>query len=130
MLSIAQKLGQLSSLYAQQAKLETQKNELIAQILPPELRARLDEIEEEFSQKADAAFKAIDALETEIKSETLAFGNTVKASGFLAVWNRGRVSWDSKGLAVYAEVHPEVLEFRKEGEPSVIIRRVQEKELG
>lgn len=128
MLSIAQKLDQLSYLYSQRNALEEEKRKLIEQLLSPELKARLDDIEAEFSQKAEAATTNIYSLEAEIKSETLAFGDTVKTSGFIAIWNQGRVSWDNKGLTSYAESHPEVLGFRKEGEPSVTIRRVQAKE--
>jgi hypothetical protein len=33
-----------------------------------------------------------------------------------------RVTWDNKSMAVYASLHPEVLAYRKVGEPSVQIR--------
>lgn len=128
MLEIAQKLERLSDLYAARESLESEKRELIAEVLTPDQVARLDEIEEEFSQKEEAASAAIGQLEEEIKDNTLSYGNTVKASSFLAVWSKGRVTWDNKGLSAYAQVHPEVLDYRKEGKPSVSIRRVQAKD--
>jgi hypothetical protein len=94
------------------------------------VKARLAEIEVEFSQKHEAANANIEALETSIKSETLALGESVRGSAFQAVWNKGRVSWDSKGLSTYADSHPEILAFRKEGEPSVTIRRASAKDAG
>jgi hypothetical protein len=128
MLAIAQKLEKLSALYQARESLHSEKRRVIADVLTPEVLTRLDEIEAEFAQKELGATTAIDALESEIKADTLAHGETVKASGFLAVWTKGRVSWDSKGLAGYAQVHPEVLEYRKEGEPSVTVRRAQAKD--
>jgi hypothetical protein len=46
----------------------------------------------------------------------------VKLEGIHAIYYRGRVMWDSRGLSSYAETHPEVLEFRRIGNPSVSIR--------
>jgi hypothetical protein len=128
MLAIAQNLEKLSELYDQRDALEAQKRDMIAQVLTPEVLARLDEIEAEFAQKEEGAATAIDALETQIKADTLAHGETVKGSAFVAVWSKGRVSWDGKGLGAYAQAHPDILEYRKEGEPSVSIRRAQAKE--
>jgi len=128
MLSIAEKLERLSGLYAEREALEAQKQALIDQVLPAELRSRLNDIEAEFAQKAQAAASNIEALEASVKSETLAHGESVRAAGIQAVWNKGRQAWDSKGLAGYAEAHPDVLQFRKEGEPSVTIRRAAGKD--
>jgi len=128
MLPIAQKLDQLSSLYSQIEALQAEKQKLIEEVIPPELRARLSDIEDEFAQREEAANESITALEARIKADTLSFGETVKASGFIAVWNKGRVSWDNKGLTGYAQSHAEILQFRKEGDPSATIRRVQAKD--
>ncbi len=129
MLEIAQKLERLDDLYTARESLHAEKSELLADVFSPEQLLRLDEIEAEYSQKEEAANSAIGELENEIKVDTLAFGETVKGSNFLAVWNKGRVTWDSNGLSSYAETHPEVLSYRKEGKPSVSIRRVQSKDL-
>jgi len=128
MLSIAEKLDRLGKLYAERDGLEAQKQSLIDQVISPEIRARVNDIEAEFLQKAQAAAANIDGLEAEVKGETLALGESVRASGIQAVWNKGRQTWDSKGLASYGESHPEILQFRKEGEPSVTIRRAAAKD--
>jgi hypothetical protein len=125
MLAIAQKLDKLADLYSGREILAAEKRSVIAQALAPEALARFDEIEAEFTQKEDGASAAIERLEAEIKSDTLAYGATVKGSVFLAVWNKGREDWDGDGLRDYARAHPEVLDYCQYGEPSVSIRRVQ-----
>jgi hypothetical protein len=128
MLSIAEMLNRLVGLYADRDSLEAQKQALIDQVLPPEIKSRLNDIEAEFVQKAEAAAANIESLESEVKAATLAHGESVRAAGIQAVWNKGRQSWDSKGLTGYGEAHPEILQFRKEGDPSVTIRRASGKE--
>jgi hypothetical protein len=128
MLAIAEKLKRLSSLYTERDALAAQKQALIDQVLSPEIKKRLEEIDAEFAEKDEGAAANIEALEGEIKQDTLTLGETVKAAGFQAVWTKGRVTWDSKGLSAFSEGHPEILQYRKEGEPSVSIRRLQGKE--
>ncbi len=124
MQGIVEKLNRLEEFHAQREALSTQKQALIDGVLTPEVRARMAEIEAEFGQKAEALGANIESLETEIKAETLAHGETVKSGRFQAVWNKGRDTWDGKGLGAYAAAHPEVLAFRRQGEPSVTIRRL------
>lgn len=38
---------------------------------------------------------------------------------YRACYTQGRVSWDNDGMAKYAASHPDVLQFRKQGQPSV-----------
>jgi hypothetical protein len=128
MLAIAEKLKRLSALYTEREALAAQKRALIDQVLTPEIKTRLEEIDAEFAEKDEGAAANIEALEGEIKQDTLALGETVKAAGFQAVWTKGRVTWDSKGLSAFSENHPEILQFRKEGEASVSIRRSQGRE--
>lgn len=127
MLAIGEKLERLNDLHLQLEALDGEKQKLVDQILSPETKARLAEIEAEFAQKVEAASANIEALEAAIKADTLVLGETVRGAAFQAVWNKGRQTWDSKGLSTYAEANPEVLQFRKEGEPSVTLRRVSGK---
>ena len=57
-------------------------------------------------------------------------GETVKGDHLQAVWSKGRASWDDKALMGYTKAHPELLEFRKQGEPSVSIRSTSGKNTG
>jgi phage terminase small subunit len=128
MLAIGQKLDQLAEFHRQLDMLEKDKQKLIDQVLPPEIKARLEEIEAEFAHKAEAAQASIETLEGEIKSEVISHGESVRGAAFQAVWTKGRQSWDGKGLTTYSESHPDILQFRKEGEPSVAIRRAASKD--
>jgi hypothetical protein len=121
---IAQKLNRLSKLYEQKQKYSREKQEIINGLLAPEIKAKMDEVEDEFKQQEEILLKIIDSLETEIKADTAKFGATVKSSGFMAIWSKGRITWDTKGLTSFASSHPEVLEYRKEGKPIVSVRRL------
>ena len=76
--------------------------------------AGIDELEE-----------AIASMKKAIGAEVLAHGQPVKGSILQAVINKGRTSWDGKLLEGYAVAHPEILQARKEGEPTVTIRTVK-----
>jgi hypothetical protein len=82
----------------------------------------LDALAVEYEPRLEAVNERIAELENEIKGAVLQHGSTVRGSRIYAVFYRGRISWDTKGLDRYAESHPEVVEFRKQGEPSVTLR--------
>jgi hypothetical protein len=67
----------------------------------------------------------IEAVTNLVKSQVLSGGATVKGTHYMAVYAKGRVSWDNKALDGYAVAHPEILILRKEGEPSVSFRAVK-----
>lgn len=74
----------------------------------------------------DAEFKpAMDAARETVEQYVLASGKSVKAGGLHAIVMAGRTSWDTKALDGYAVAHPEVLKFRKTGNPSVTIRNAK-----
>lgn len=113
--------------------LDSMKQDLINAVLTPEIMAKVEEINAEFQSKYEAlendemfvSRKAeYDALADEVKKEVVAAGQTIKGSCLMAVYAKGRVSWDTKGLDGYVVAHPEVETFRKVGEPSVSIRKV------
>jgi hypothetical protein len=122
--AITQKLDRLSRLYEQKQKYSSDKQEIIDGLLTPEIKAKIDEVEAEFKQQEEIIAKSIDALESEIKADTSIFGATVKSSGYMAVWSKGRITWDTKGLTSFAGSHPEVMEYRREGKPIVSVRRL------
>lgn len=119
-----QKLDRLAEYYAERDALELRKAEVIAQAIPGEYLKALDDINAEFSGKAQAAADNIAALEAEIKGDVLQGGETVKGAFFMAVWNKGRVSWDGKKLEGMMAIIPGLRDARKEGEPTVSLRKV------
>lgn len=118
-------IEKLNALYEKKAALEVvrlEKEKLIDGVLTPEIRKQIADIEAEFSDKTMAVTADIQALEGEIKQEVVSGGETVKGDYLMAVFAKGRVSWDTKALDGYVAAHPEVAQFRKVGEPSVSIR--------
>ena len=89
------------------------------------VQAELDALDAEYKPLTDAAAERVAALEAEIKQDVLQHGQSVKGSRLHAVFYHGRVSWDTKLLDKYAGAHPEILEFRSEGEPGVQLRPVK-----
>lgn len=102
--------------------LEAEKERLVNQVLTPEIREKLDEIEAEFSGKFEIAERQKKAFAEMVKSAVVEHGQTVKGGVFSAVWSKPRVNWDTKMLEGFALTHPEIITARKTGEPSVSIR--------
>ena len=123
-IDITQKLDQLANYQAQRDVLELEKQALIDQILPPEIKARLEEIEAEFTGKRETVDANISELETEIRDEVLRQGTTVKSTFLRVVYHPGRVTWDTKSLDAYARARPEILDFRKQGQPYISIQKI------
>jgi hypothetical protein len=126
MAEIAQKLDQLAKLYSSIDKLKEEKKQIINNLLTPEIILQIEEVDAEFETKEKGISANIENLEEEIRADALQFGQSVKASGFLATWSKGRTTWDNKGLAEYSISHPEIIKFKKEGEPIISIRKVQD----
>ena len=118
-----QKLDQLAELQAQREYLALKKQELIDSVLTAEIRAKLAEIEIEFLPQFEAVDANIDTLTLDIKMDVTESGTTIKGANLQAVFSKGRISWDTKALDGYAAAHPEIAPFRKEGAPSVSIRK-------
>ena len=102
-------------------------DDLKAQILTPEIIKALDDINAEMETSLGTLKDGINSLTADIKDKVIKNGTTVKGTLLMAVWNKGRISWDTKGLDGYAVAHPEMSAFRSVGEPSVTIRSVVER---
>jgi hypothetical protein len=98
---------------------ETKRKEILKQIQP-----ELDALDAEYKPVLEAAEENIAALENEIKTDVLVYGESVSGGMHRACYVQGRVSWDNDGMARYAASHPDVLQFRKQGQPSVSLRVV------
>jgi hypothetical protein len=127
MSDIYTKLDQLAELNKLIEKLKSDKREIISKVLSPEILSKLDEIDLEFSEKEKGLNENIEKLEAEIRTDTQQLGKSISSSGYIAMWSKGRTTWDNKGLASYSEKHPEILEYRKESQPIVSIRKINEK---
>lgn len=123
--TIAAKLSELSELRVAadltRADYETRRDAILSVV-----RAELNTLDDEFAPLLEAVQDRISTLEADVKQDVLAHGESVKAGLVHAVYMRGRVSWDTRRLDNYAATHPEVLHFRKQGEPSIAIRAVKD----
>lgn len=117
-----EKLNQLAELKSAVDALNLKKQALIDSVLTDEIKQQLAEIDAEFAPEYQAVSEKSTALEQEIKTDVIQAGETVKGDQLMAVFNKGRVSWDTKGLDGVLAVMPELEKFRKEGAPSVSIR--------
>lgn|SRR5574343_200119 len=117
-------LNKLFEYQCQLDALELERQAARESILTPELKQKLNEIDLEFSGKSAGAQENITEITEQIKSFVIEQGKTIKSQKLMAVYAKGRVSWDTKGVEGFALAHPELLAYRKEGEPSVSIRKV------
>lgn len=100
------------------ARVET----LRQQAIPPEVRAALAEIDEEFAPAIAAAEAAYKAAEEEAKALVVEHGATIKGQILQVVYTKGRITWDAKALDGYAINRPELFAFRSESSPSASVR--------
>lgn len=118
-----EKLNALDELHAHLTLVNIDYEEKRKQILSA-VQDQLDDLELELAPMKIELSEKIGGLEFAIKADVLNGGITVKGNSFMCVWSKGRVSWDTKALDGYAAGHPEIAQFRKEGDPSVSIRKV------
>lgn len=96
---------------------ETKRTAILKQI-----QSELDALEAEYGPVMERVEENIAALENEIKTDVLLYGKSVSGGMYGAIYTQGRVSWDNDGMAKYSAVHPDVLQFRKQGQPVVSLR--------
>src|SRR5262245_11193063 len=103
----------------------------IAAIVPqrdPETAARVQAILTECDQ-CEAPRKAeIARQQAASTAAVLATGAMAPGTSLQAIITAPRVTWDNRGMATSAAVHPGVLASRKVGEPSVQMRTVSRKD--
>lgn len=83
------------------------------------VKAEFKALKTKFDADTEELQNGIKELETEIEAEVLKMGESIKAEGIDAIYNKGRESWDGKILKGYAVAHPEILAARKVGQPTV-----------
>lgn len=119
-----EKLDKLADMYAQEDVIRLEKQKIIDSILTDEIKEKITEIEDEFKLQTEGLQNNIAALESEIKKDVVAIAESVKGEHLQAVYNKGRVSWDDKGLEGLMITFPDIVKFRRAGNPSVSIRKI------
>ena len=123
--TVEQDLNSLANLEAKIDFLRIKERAEIDELIPVEVQAEIETLKEQYGIEVEAVQKAITLLKEQITTGVLLLGSTVKAEFKQAIWNKGRVSWDSKGLQGYEIAHPEIGAFKKVGSPNVSFRNVR-----
>ena len=108
MTTIEHKLDALADLQSQKDVISLQKQAVIDSVLTPEIRQKLADIDAEFAGKSEFVDAEIARLTDSVKTEVLLNGATVKGNFLMAVYTKGRETWDGKGLAGFMVAHPEI----------------------
>ena len=125
-MNIEGKLERYADLQERIEVLQKQMQELLDKVpVPQEIVDQWNSIKAEFQPMIDMASIELVPLLDEIKADVLAIGATVKGSRYMAVWNKGRSSWDGKALEGFAMAHPEIRQAQSFGEPTVSLRQVK-----
>ena len=98
---------------------EQKRDEVLATV-----KTQLADLDAEFEPMLCGAQEKIIETEARVKEAVLTEGKTVKGARLMAVWAKGRVSWDTKKLDGLMIALPQLKECRSEGQPSVSIRTV------
>ena len=104
-------------------ELGKEKVQLLESIIPDDIKQKIKEINEEFDFSVSEFEKVAESLREEIKKEVLAQKQTLRGKNHMAVYMRPRVSWNDEFLEGLAVVVPEIMHARKEGSPSIQIRK-------
>jgi hypothetical protein len=118
-------LEQLEDAYSQRDLLMIDYNQARDNAIPDEVQAALADIDVEFLPKKDAIEEKIAELEEQVKAAVIEGGQTVKVGALMAMYMRGRVSWDNKKLEGMMALIPDLAKARNEGKPTVQIRTVK-----
>jgi hypothetical protein len=120
-IEIAPKLDRLTKLHqatvSSRAEYEARKEAIANKI-----QAELEALDAEYAPLFEALGQQESQLQDEIKDDVRLYGRSVEGNGVKATYVKGRVTWNTKELNEYAETHPEILPYRKEGSPSVRIQ--------
>lgn len=117
-------IDRYSDLTYQHDALLIKKQSLIDEVITPEIKAKIAEIDSEFDPILMQLNQNRSALEQSIKEQVSTLGKTVQGKYHYFRWTRPRVTWDTRALDGYAAAHPEILRFRKEGKPVISVRKI------
>jgi len=121
---IREALDKIVELQEALSQLMVERKKVEDYVMPKEVKAKLNEIADEFDPQINGIGESISNLQNEIRASVIALGHSVKGVGMQAVFTKGRVSWDTKALDRYCITHPEISYLRDEGRPSVSMRVV------
>jgi len=78
-----------------------------------------EEMEMAFLQEHKEFFDEIEERKEQIRKEILAREANADSRTLKVTYRKGAIRWDTKWLDGYSLDHPEILKYKKQGEPSV-----------
>ena len=91
-----------------------------------QVQAELDALKAEDDPLFETTNDNIAILDTEIKNDVLIYADTIQGGIYRPGYTQGRISWDKDRMNYFAGSQPDILQFRKQGQPSVTLRVVKE----
>lgn len=116
-------LQELTEAHAQRDILNIDQARKLDEAMPDSVKKALAEIATEYMSMHQLVDEKIAALEDEAKEAVLTAGETCKGGAFQAVFTKGKVTWNTEMLDGMIALLPEIGKARKEGKPSVSLRR-------
>jgi len=117
---ILKQLDGLGELRKKIADLEAERQSAISDALAP-VKAEIDRIEAQYLDPLGKLHELESRMTEEVKALVIQAGETVKGTSLMAVYNKGRDTWDSTMLKGLALAHPEIKGAMNTGAPSVTI---------
>ena len=101
--------------------IKLKQQELVDQLITPDVKKAVDDIHTEFVPRLQTAAYAIETLKQAIREEVLKLGHTVENEYYQVQWKKGRSGgFDTGMLEGMARLIPQINDARKpDGEPTV-----------
>lgn len=106
-------------------ELRKEKAQLLESIIPDNIREQINDINAEFDYRILEFEELAQTFREELKEEVLAKKKTIRGKKHMAVYIKGRISWEDSFLTGLAVSIPEILQARKEGNPSMQVRKAE-----
>ena len=97
--------------------IDLRKRDIMAKV-----QSEIDAVDAEFEQDLALKRAEYEEIEKQIREDVLKSGTSVKGDYWHFVYSKGTVTWNSQALEGYCKAHPELLEYRREGKPSVAVK--------
>lgn len=117
-------LDQLSESYDALDILRKSELDSVNKVMPPEVRQEIDAVHAEYAPKVSTAMNRIHGLEGLILGEVIKHEATISGRRHKAIFQRGKITWDTKKLNELSQRFYQILGAKKQGKSSARITRV------
>lgn len=114
---VRQLLADVARMRAEYDRLKRERDNAILDLLTTEQATALQKTYDNLDAMIVPLGHAVAERIEEVKDECLALGRSVSGEGARVVYNTGRTSWDNRGLDIYSRTHPDIMKFKKMGNP-------------